>query len=346
MRTRLKLFSILSTLLSIAFGYAVCEQAAADDFYKGKQIRIIVGFSPGGGLDAYSRTIARHMGKHLPGNPGVSVDNMPGAGSMIAANHIYNVAKPDGLTIGNFHGGVLMGQLLGRPGVQFTASKFEYVGTPAREVNVCALTKASGITSVEKWMDSKTPVKVGTSGPGTGTYDHPKILQAALGLPIQLVSGYKGTADIRLAAESGEVAGGCWGWPSIKATWSKALSSGDVMVVLQMRSKPYPDFPKIPLAIDLAKTEDARQLIQAGIHDVSEITYTYALPPGTAKEQVRLLRRAFEDTMNDPAFLAEAQKSNLYTDPVRGDEFEKTVARLFTISPGVLSKLKEILVAN
>lgn len=342
----LKRFLILFHVISAVVFQLLPKEVMAEDFYKGKQIRVIVGFSPGGGLDAYSRAIARHLGKHIPGNPVATVDNMPGAGSLIAANHIYNVAKPDGLTIGNFHGGVLMGQLLGRPGVQFAASKFEYIGTPAREINVCALTKASGITSVEKWMESKTPVKLGSSGPGTGTYDHPKVLQAALGLPIQLVSGYKGTSDIRLAAESGEVAGGCWGWPSIKATWSKGLESGDVMVVLQMRSKPYSDFPKIPLATDLAKSDEARQLIQAGIHDVSEITYTYAVPPGTPKEHVKLLRKAFEETMKDPTFLAEAQKSNLYIDPVTGEDFEKTVARLFTVSPGVLAKLKEILVAN
>ena len=139
-------FSFFLLLLLCAVFHALSKEVAAQDFYKGKQIRIIVGFSPGGGLDAYSRTIARHIGKQLPGNPGATVENMPGAGSLIAANHVYNVAKPDGLTIGNFHGGVLMGQLLGRPGVQFAASKFEYVGTPAREVNVCALTKASGIT--------------------------------------------------------------------------------------------------------------------------------------------------------------------------------------------------------
>ena len=341
----LKFFAVL-LLLSAVIVHRPVKEVAAQDYYKGKQIRMIVGFSPGGGLDAYSRAIARHIGKHLPGNPVATVENMPGAGSLIAANHLYNVAKPDGLTIGNFHGGVLMGQLLGRPGVQFTASKFEYVGTPAREVNVCALTKASGITSIDKWLESRTPVKLGSSGPGTGTHDHPKVLQTALRLPIQLVSGYKGTADIRLAAESGEVAGGCWGWPSIKATWSKGLESGEVMVVLQMRSKPYADFPQVPLAIDLAKTDEARQLIQAGIHDVSEITYTYALPPGTPKEQVRMLRKAFEDTLKDPTFLAEAEKSKLYIDPVKGEDFEKTVARLFTVNPAVLAKLKEILVSN
>jgi tripartite-type tricarboxylate transporter receptor subunit TctC len=172
--------------LSAIIFHGLLKDSAAQDEYKGKQIRIIVGFSAGGGLDAYSRAIARHIGKHLPGNPTAVVENMPGAGSLIAANYTYNVAKPDGLTIGNFHGGVLMGQLLGRQGVQFAASKFEYIGTPAREVNVCALTRASGITSVEKWMESRTPVKLGSSGPGTGTYDHPKILQAALGLPIHL----------------------------------------------------------------------------------------------------------------------------------------------------------------
>ena len=130
-------------------------------FYKGKTIRIVVGTTPGGGFDTYSRAIAQHMGRHIPGHPSIIVENMPGAGTLIAANHSYKVVKPDGLTIGNFIGGLVLGQVLGQPGIEFDARRFEWVGVPSRDNIVCAFTKASGITSLEKWTASKTPVKIG-----------------------------------------------------------------------------------------------------------------------------------------------------------------------------------------
>ncbi|MBI1994604.1 MAG: hypothetical protein HYS67_09430 [Deltaproteobacteria bacterium] len=242
-------------LLALGLGLLTGKPAASQDaFYKGKTIRIIVGFAAGGGFDTYSRVIARHMGKHIPGNPTIIVENMTGAGSLIAANHVYNIAKPDGLTVGHFIGGLFLGQVLGQKGVEFDARKFEYIGAPVKDHVVCALTKASGITSVEKWMASKTPVKMGGTAPGNSTPDNAtRILNSALGLPIQLVSGYKGTSQIRLAAEAGELAGGCWGWDSISATWRKGLDSGDVVVVIQAAAKPHPDLPKVPSAINLAK---------------------------------------------------------------------------------------------
>ena len=192
---------------------------AQEAFYKGKTVRIVVGFSAGGGFDTYSRAIARHMARHIPGNPTIIVENMPGAGSLIAANYLYKIAKPDGLTLGHFIGGLFLGQVLGQKGIEFDARKFEYVGAAATEHTVCALTKASGITSVEKWMAAGAPVKLGGVAPGSSTPDNAeRTLKAALGLPIQVVTGYKGTADIRLAAEGGEVAGACWGWGSLQAT--------------------------------------------------------------------------------------------------------------------------------
>lgn len=311
--------------------------------YKGKIIRLIVGFSAGGGFDTYSRAIARHIGKHIPGNPTVIVENMPGASSIISANHLYKIAKPDGLTIANFHGNQLVGQILGRQGIEFDARKFEWIGVPVQDNTVCALTKASGITSVEKWKEAKAPVKLGGVAPGDTSYDAARILKEAVDLPIQLVSGYKGTAEIRLAAETGEVAGGCWSWDSIKATWRKAIESGDALVVLQVLPKPHRDLPKIPLAIHLAKNETARLLIQSGIQDPSSITRPYALSPGTPKDRVQLLRKAFIDALKDPEFLADAQKSRLEVDPLSGEELEKTVAGLFKLDPAVVGKLKEIL---
>lgn len=338
----MKQFSLISLLVLCAF-FASTAHATTHDFYKGKTVRIVVGFSAGGGFDTYSRAISRHIGRHIPGNPTVIVENMPGAGSLISANHVYKVAKPDGLTIGNFIGGLLIGQVLGRPGIEFDALKFEYLGVPVGDTWVCALTKASGITSMEKWFASKTPVKLGGIGPGTGLEDAPKVLKAALGLPIQLVSGYKGTADIRLAAESGEVGGGCgWSLDSVKATWTKAMEAGDIAVVLQLRPKPHPELPKVPLAIDLAKTNEARQLIRAGTHDPPAINRVYAIPPGTPKERVQALRKAFMDTMNDPEFLADAKKSKLDIEPLSGEEVENTVHGFFKLEASLVVKLKEI----
>jgi tripartite-type tricarboxylate transporter receptor subunit TctC len=316
----------------------------ADDFYKGKTIRIVVGFSAGGGFDTYARAIARHMGKHIPGEPAIVVENMTGAGSLIAANHVYKVAKPDGLTIGHFIGGLFLGQVLGQKGIEFDARKFEFIGAPITDHVVCAMTKASGMTSVEKWMASKTPVKMGGIAPGTSTPDNAtRIFKVALGLPIQLVTGYKGTADVRLAAESGEIAGGCWGWDSVSVTWRKALDSGDAVVVLQANRKTHPDLPQVPQAIKLAKSDEGRKMIDVGVHSDSDIVRTYTLPPGTPKDRVQLLRKAFDSTLKDPQFLADAKKSRLNVDPVSPEAIEKDIANLFKLDPSLISKFKEIL---
>jgi len=335
----------LSTLLTIALLLpSSASAAAADDFFKGKTIRVVVGFSAGGGFDTYARAIARHMSRHIPGQPPIIVENMTGAGSLISANHMFKVAKPDGLTIGHFIGGLFLGQVLGQPGVEFDGRKFEFIGAPITDHVVCALTKASGITSVEKWMASKTPVKMGGIAPGTSTPDNAtRILKAALGLPIQLVTGYKGTADVRLAAESGEVAGGCWGWDSVKTTWRKAIESGDAVVVLQANRKNHPELPQIPQAIKLAKTEDARRIIDVGIHADSDIVRTYTLPPGTPKDRVQTLRKAFDDTLKDAEFLADAKKSNLSVVPVSVEEIERDINALFKLDPGLVAKLKDLL---
>jgi tripartite-type tricarboxylate transporter receptor subunit TctC len=250
-----------------------------DDFYRGKTIRIVVGYSAGGGFDTYSRAIARHLAKHIPGKPAVIVENMPGAAGLVAANSIYRAGRPDGLTIVNFQGTQVLGQILGREGVEFDARKFEWVGAPTRENAVCALTRASGITSAQQWASSPTPVKIGSVAPGGATHDVPRVLQAALGLPIHLVRGYKGTAEIRLAAQSGEVSGGCWPWESLRPTWRQALDAGEATVVLQVTEKPRPDLPGLPLALGLARNDEARQLIRAGVIVPTTVSRLYAMPP-------------------------------------------------------------------
>lgn len=336
----------IGCLILMVAGSALLSEAAhasTHEFFKGKTVRIVVGVSPGGAFDAYSRTIARHLWKHIPGNPTVIVENMVGAGGLISANYLYNVAKPDGHTIGNFNGGLLFGQILGRPGIEFDARKFEYIGVPAKLESVCAFTKASGITSVEKWMASRTPVKLGGTAPGSNLVDVPRILAAVLGFPIQMIMGYKGFADIRLAVEGGELAGVCGGWDGLKLAWSKQIASGDIVVALQTLPHPHPDFPQVPLAIQLAKTEEQRLLIQAGTHAPAVISLLYSLPPGTPKDRVQLLRQAFMDTLKTADFLADAEKSKLSIDPAGGEELEKIIDRLFKLSPALVSRLREIL---
>jgi len=340
MQRHLRYLTLALAGLALSAGAA---DASTHDFYKGKVVRIIVGFAAGGGFDTYARAIARHMGRHIPGNPTVIVENMPGAGSLIAANHVYKVAKPDGLTMAHPIGGLFMLQIFGKPGVEFDARKFEYIGVPVKDNPTCAFTRASGITSMEKWFAAKTPVKIGAVAPGSSTDDVPKLLAAAIGVPIQVVSGYKGTSAIRLAAEGGEVAGGCWGWESIRATWRKGIETGEVAVVIQTGPQPASDIASVPLVMSFAKTDEARQLIKIGIMDAAAITRPFVVTPGTPKDRVQILRKAFLDTLKDPEFLQEAQKSKLDVDPMSGEELERTVHGLFKLDPKLVAKLKETL---
>lgn len=331
------------TLAGLLMLAVVGGAQAQSNYYEGKTIRIVVGLAAGGGFDAYARAIGRHLGKHVPGNPTVIVDNMPGAGSIVMTNHLYKVAKPDGLTVGHFNGAIILGQVLGQAGIEFDARRFEYLGAAVKEDVVCAVTRASGITSIEQWRAAKAPVKLGGVAPGATPDNSGRILKAALGLPVQVVSGYKGTSLIRLAAESGELAGGCWSWESMRATWKKGLESGDVIPIVQIVGKPFPELPKVPLAIDLAKTDEARKLILVGVQNSSAFARPFALPPDTPKDRVQALHQAFHATLKDPAFVEEAKKANLSLDPVSGPEMGKLVADVFTLDAATIAKLKEAL---
>src|SRR4029077_14107473 len=180
------------SVVVLAMLVSVSAADAQSKFFEGKTVRIVVGFSAGGGYDTYSRAIARHFSRHIPGKPTVIVENMPGAGSMIAANYLYKIAKPDGLTIGNFAGGLVLAQVLGQPGIEFDARKLPWVGVPSREVCVCALTKASGVASAAAWMAAAKPVKLGGVGPGTSTDDAPRVRAGSSGGPRQRLRGPEG----------------------------------------------------------------------------------------------------------------------------------------------------------
>lgn len=334
---------ILFAVTLLALIVFTAQGQAQEIFYKGKTIRLIVGLAPGGGYDLYSRVIARHLGKHIPGNPIVVVENMTGAGSIIAANYMYKAAKPDGLTIGHVLGGLFLQQLLENPAIEFDGRKFEYVGVPAQDHFLIGLSKTTGITSFENWMASKKLVKLGGVAPGGATDDIPKVLEATLGLPIKVVTGYKGTGPIRLAFDAGEVDGVCNAWESFKSTWRKQVESGEVVLVLQATLKAHPELPHIPVAYHFAKTDEAKKLIEVVTRVHGPSTRPYFLPPGTPKDRVLLLRKAYMDTMKDPEFLADAKKAKLDLNPDDGAGLERNVKGIFDLDPALISRLKDIL---
>ena len=314
-----------------------------DQFYRGRLLRIIVGFPPGGGYDTYARLLARHLGKHIPGNPTIAVDNMSGAGSMISANYIYKVAKPDGLTLGHFIGGLFLQQLLGKPGIEFDARNFEYVGAPAQDVFIIGVSKTSGVTSMQQWQTAKTVVKFGGAGFGAGTDDIPAMVREVFGVPIQIVAGYKGTADIRLAFNNGEIHGIGNSWQSTRSTWRNEMDSGQLNILLHVAFKSHPELTKYPLAGDLVKNEEARKLMQAVTFAHGASVRPFVLPPNTPKERVQLLRKAFTDTLADADFVAEAKKGNIEINPVNGEDLAKSVQGVLQLEPGLVARLKEIL---
>jgi tripartite-type tricarboxylate transporter receptor subunit TctC len=329
-----------------ALSLVAIPQAPADDFYKGKTVTFVVGFSPGGGFDTYTRLIARHFGKHLPGNPTVVVENRTGAGSLIAANYLFNQAPKDGTVIGNWIGPLVLQQVLGNKAAKFDGRQFGWLGVPTPDSGACALTQASGIKTMDDWFKSTRPIKIGGTAPGSTTDDVPRLLQAALGFPMKLVSGYAGTSKVRLAAESGEIDGGCWAWESIKPTWAKGLQSGEVRIVLQSTAQSHPELKNVPLAIQYAKTDEARALLGIASGVYAQGARPYTVPPGVPQDRLQLLQKAFMETLRDPDLLTEAKKSKVDIDPVDGPTVAKTMAGLYELGSEFTSKLTKLLIAG
>ncbi|MBM2803594.1 MAG: hypothetical protein HW419_1487 [Deltaproteobacteria bacterium] len=336
MNTKLQCYLLVALL-------ALPGVVRADDFYRGKTVRVIVGGSAGGGFDIYSRAMARHMAKHIPGNPTLIVENMTGAGTLIAAKYLHSSAKPDGLSFGMFNGALILGRVLGMKGIDFEVRELEFLGVPVQDNTVCALRKESGVANMDQWLAAKIPIKLGGLSPGNSTSDVARIIQTALNLPVQLVEGYKGTNEIRLAADAGELHGACWAWETLKVAWAKAIPAGEVNVVLQVTAKKISELPNVPMALDLAKTDEARQLLKAGAIDPAAIVRIYVTTPHTPKDRLIILRTAFAKTLVDPEFTAEANKANLDINPLTGDEVKKIVDDLFKLNPAVKSRLAAVL---
>ena len=308
---------VLVLLATLALVITAKPQVRGQDFYKDKTLTIIVGYSPGGSFDLYARVLARYIGRYLPGNPTRVVENMTGAGGLIAANHLYNRVKPDGLTIGAWASPLVLQQIMGNEAAQFDGRKFGYLGIPSPYDTVCTFNQQSGIAKMDDWINAKRPQKISTIGPGTSTSDIPKLLKTAVNLPIDVIDGYKGGADARLAVESGEVDGYCGSWGTVETVWRSAYESKKIVPVLQTSLKSDPKYRNIPLAINYAKTEEARELLRIA-DNVHVAQFPFSVPPGMAKDRLALLQQAFMRTFKDPALIEEAR--NLRSTSIRSTD--------------------------
>lgn len=330
----------LAVLLGLATGAAA--PALAQEFFKDKTVRFIVGYSAGGSFDLYTRTIARHFPKHVPGHPTTIVENMTGAGGIIAANHVFNRAAADGLTIGAWAAPLVLQNVMGNEATKFDGRKFGYLGVPSPYDTVCMFNDKSGIANMNDWMNSKRPMKISAIGPGTSTSDIPKLLKAALNLPMDVLDGYKGGAGARIAVESGEVDGYCGSWQTVETVWRAAYQAGKIRPVLQATLEPNPKYKDVPVAIQYAKTDLARQLVTVA-DSAHGAQFPYTVPPAMARDRLELLQKAFMATLSDPEFLAEAKKAKLDIEAIDGPTIAKKLGSLYDLKPEVVAKLKEVL---
>ncbi len=306
------------------------------EFYKGKNVELYIGYSVGGGYDVYARMVARHMGKHIPGNPTIVPKNMEGAGSLRLAIWLYTVAPKDGTVFGTIGRGIPFDPLLGRTGAQFEATKFSWIGSANDEVSICA---AWHTTPVDKLEDLKTKeMIVGGTGGAADTDQFPRVVNGVLGTRMKVISGYPGGNDINLAMERGEVQGRCgWSWSSVKATHPTWVDEKKIKILVQMSLAKHPDLPDVPLIMDLAKTEEQKQILRL-IFARQVMGRPYVAPPGIPADRLAALRKAFMDTMKDPDFLAEAKKSELEITPVPGEEIQKLVEEVYETPKDVVAK--------
>jgi tripartite-type tricarboxylate transporter receptor subunit TctC len=328
----------------IALVLALAANARADavaDFYRGRSITLTVGYSASGGYDAYGRVLARHLSKHIPGRPSVIVQNMPGAGSLRAANFLYNVAPKDGTAIGHFSRGMAMEPLIGTSATQFDARRFAWLGSGTDEVSICLTWHAS---RVKTWNDMLAiPFTVGGEGSGSDPDIFSAVVRNAFGVKLKLVSGYPGTAEVALAIERGEVDGRCgWSWSSLKLTKPDWIANKRINLITQLALAKSPELPDVPLIFEFAATDRQRQILRLVLSRQS-MARPFAAPPDLPADRKAALRTAFDQTLADPEFLAEARQRGLEVNPVSGAEIDRLVDELYRTAPDIVAEVRAII---
>lgn len=324
-------------LMSVGVGARLARPQSNDDYYRGKTLRLVVGSSAGGGYDREARLLARHLARHVPGSPRVVVENVPGAGGLVLANTLAGAVTPDGLTVGFFPSAVVIGQLTGNRAVRFDLKRFEILGSAYGERLVCVFTAASGVRTLEHWKASRRPMKLGATSPDSTMQIFPALLQDALHLPVHVVSGYRGVAEVRLAMASGELDGGCLNWATVRTSFQ---ARDGIALVVQAGLAPHPDLPDVPVASAFASTASARAMLGTVMDALGSAARFYAIPPGTPVERRDVLRRGLLATVRDPACLQDARQSGITFDPMSGDELAARILEIFSLPPALLDQMK------
>jgi tripartite-type tricarboxylate transporter receptor subunit TctC len=331
-------------LLGLCLGAAAPARAQVDiaDFYRGKQVRMIVGSAVGGGYDLFARIVARHITRHIPGHPNVIVQNQPAAGGVVMTNQMYIQGPKDGTVIGVPINGLPTAPLL-QSGTQFDATRLIWLGSTSREAYVAFVWHATPVQSIAELTTRE--VVVGATTPGTTMVDFPLLMNDVLGFKFKVVRGYQGTPQINLAIERGEVQGmGGIGWASVKAQTPHWISEKKIRVLAQYGLRRYAELADIPTMLELAKSNADRQAMNM-LFARTEYGRPYFLPPDVPAERVAVLRRAFDATMKDPAFIAEAAKLQYEVDPLTGEQVQELVAQLAATPREVVGRVRAALEA-
>ncbi len=336
---RMTLHALVLPAALLAFVALSAAAARAQDpaaFYAGKSIDLDIGYSVGGGYDIYGRLLARHLGKHIPGNPTIVPKNMEGAASLRLANYLYAAAPRDGTVIGTVARGIAFDPLLNESGAQYDARKFSWLGSANNEVAVCVAMKDAGITSFDELYTK--PLTVGANGVADDTYQFPAVVNAVLGTKFKIVTGYPGGNDVSLALERGEVQGRCgWSWSSVITTRPAWVADKKIVVLVQMSLAKHPDLPNVPSIMDEAKTDEQRQIFTL-VFSRQIMGRPFLAPPGLPPERLAALRKAFDDTMADKEFLADAAQNKIEINPVPGEQIQALIKQGYETPPEIVKK--------
>src|SRR5262245_43367732 len=327
--------SIAGAIVALYILPAPARAESVEEFYKGKAINLAIGFDAGGGYDIYGRLLSRHMGRHIPGHPTIVVQNMPGAGSQRAAQWLYAVAPKDGTALATFGRQMGIAPLLGTA-AQFDGTKFTWIGSITNEVSTCVSWHTA---AVKTWNDmQEKEITFGGDGPGADPDVFALLYRNVFDAKIKLVSGYHGTTPIILAMERGEVEGLCgYSWSTIKSKHQPWLRDKKINILVQAALKKEDDIPDVPLVLDMAKTEEQRQILKLFLTS-QETARPFAAPPGVPADRAAALRAAFDATMKDAEFLAEAKKLNLDVNPLAGKTITELLTELYATPKNVVEK--------
>jgi tripartite-type tricarboxylate transporter receptor subunit TctC len=311
------------------------------EFYNKTPVQLLIGFPAGNAYDTYGRAVARHLGKHIPGNPNVVVVNRPGAGSLTSANFLYNGAPKNGSTIATFNRSVPLDPLMGNAAARFDPRKFYWLGSVGNEVSVCVSWHTSAVKTFNDLISKNLVLGATSFSADTGIY--PLVLKNVFDAKLKIITGYPGGGEINLAMESGEVQGRCgWSWSGVKSQRSAWLRDRQINVLVQMGLQKAKDLPDVPLILDVAKGAEQRKILEV-INSRQEFAWPFAAPPDIPADRARALREAFAATMKDPEFLADAKKIQIDVNPISGSAVAKLINDVYSTPEAILAKVRSII---